>query len=95
MVGASTRHQVLAPDGNRATPRHWRRKQTRNMSKTDRRAPLPVIASHVEWTHRATGTTTPAVRITGPRGTIYVGADDLPQLATAVHEAIAAGQVTV
>ena len=64
------------------------------MSKTDRRAPLPIIASHVEWTHRATGTTTPAVRITGPRGTIYVGADDLPQLATAVHEAIAAGQVT-
>lgn len=65
------------------------------MSSTDRRAPLPVIASHVEWTHRATGTTSPAVRITGPRGTIYVGATDLPQLAEAVNAAIAAGQVTV
>jgi len=65
------------------------------MSITDRRAPLPIIASHVPWTHRATGTTTPAVRITGPRGTVYVGQTDLPQLAEAVHAAIAAGQVTV
>lgn len=64
------------------------------MSKTDHRAPLPIIASHVPWTHRATGTSTPAVRITGPRGTVYVGQADLPQLAEAVHAAIAAGQVT-
>ena len=63
------------------------------MSKTDHRAPLPIIASHVPWTHRATGTTTPAVRITGSRGTVYVGEADLPQLAEAVHAAIAAGQV--
>ena len=55
---------------------------------------MPVIASHVEWTHRATGTSSPAVRITGARGTVYVGETDLPQLAEAVKAAIAAGQVT-
>lgn len=64
------------------------------MSKTDRRAPLPIIASHIDWKHTRTGSTSPAVRITGARGTVYVGATDLPQLAEAVNAAIAAGQVT-
>lgn len=57
------------------------------MSRIDRRAPLPVIASTVPW-KRADGTSIPAVRITGHRSTILVGPDNLEELAHAVVTAL-------
>lgn len=57
------------------------------MSSSNRTAPVRVIASCVAWRHD--GTNTPVVRIAGPRGTIFVGQDDLPALADALAQATA------
>lgn len=57
------------------------------MSGKHLKTPLPVIASTIKWRY-GSAPTTPAVRITGERGTVIVGVHDLEQLARATSEAL-------
>lgn len=53
------------------------------MSSTKSKAPRPVIASAIAW-RRADGTKIPAIRIAGPRSTVFVGPDQFEDLARAL-----------
>lgn len=56
------------------------------MSPTKSTPPLRVIASVTDW-KLGDGRTRPVVRVAGPRGTIYIGRDDLDALQNAVQSA--------
>lgn len=53
------------------------------MSKTEHRAPQPVMASVLRWG----GSDLPVIRITTERSTVFIGPDDIPAVRAALFKA--------